>query len=241
MKIMFRVVLIGVSLGLFFANVVLCQNEAPAIVKKATLPNSQCVLGEKADAYPFYVYKDYKSPENKFFSTGNMGDYFDVQVQLNDTVHKYSGTSCVQIVYKLGELQGAGWAGLFWQYPANNWGGAPGGYDLSGAKRLTFWARGEKGGEVINTFQVGGIHGKYSDSGLASISKVVLSANWEKYTIDLSDIGNSIIIDEYNKECWPFMAPLSRITGGFGWATSLFANNGGGVTFYLDEIRFEND
>lgn len=241
MRKIFRLIMVSALFGLVFVSTLLCQDAAVVTGKEGAPSKQECVLGKKADSFPFYVYKDYKSEDNKYFATGNMGDYGDMEVHLDDMVHQYSGTSCVQIEYKVGKLQSAGWAGLFWQYPANNWGGTPGGYDLTGAKRLTFWAKGAKGGEIINTFQVGGIHGKNSDSGVKAIGKIVLSTKWQKYTIDLATMDDSIIVDEYNKGCWPFMAPLSRIVGGFGWATSMSANYNEGIVFYLDEIRFEND
>ena len=41
-----------------------------------------------------------------------------------------------------------GWAGIYWLSPANNWAKIKGaGYDLTKANRLTFWARGAKGGD----------------------------------------------------------------------------------------------
>jgi hypothetical protein len=42
------------------------------------------------------------------------------------------------------------WGGVVWQHPANDWGDANGGFNLTGAKKLTFWARGEKGGEKVS-------------------------------------------------------------------------------------------
>ena len=53
-------------------------------------------------------------------------------------------------------------------------------------------------------------------------------------------MDNSIIVSNEDKECWPFMEPLSRIIGGFCWATSL-TDSDNEITFYLDEIRFEKD
>ena len=47
------------------------------------------------------------------------------------------------------EFQGSqGWGGVVWQSPAGDWGDRPGGYDLTGAKRISFWARGDEGDEV---------------------------------------------------------------------------------------------
>ena len=200
-----------------------------------------CFLGERVKSFPFYVYKDADSGENNFFPTGDMGDFNNSGINTFCKESPYAGSSCIKIVYNKKPGQTYHWAGLYWQYSPNNWGNIPKAYDLTGATKLTFWARGKSGGEVINRFQVGGITGKYRDSGVASIGPIILSKEWKKYTINLKDMGNSIIINNENKDCWPFMEPLSRIIGGFCWATSLVANNDEGIIFYLDEIRFEND
>jgi hypothetical protein len=44
--------------------------------------------------------------------------------------------------------------GVVWQSPAGDWGEKPGGWNLTGAKRLVFKARGAKGGETLG-FQFG--------------------------------------------------------------------------------------
>jgi len=210
----------------------------PVIEKAQT--EAICLLGEKVKNFPFYVYKDGASGENNFFPTGNMGDLNATAIDTYCKESPYSGSSCIKIVYKVKRNQVFHWAGLYWQYPANNWGNIPKAYDLSGATKLTFWACGKRGGEVVNKFQVGGIAGKYRDSGIASVGPVTLSKEWKKYVIDLRNMDNSIIVSNEDRECWPFMEPLSRIIGGFCWATSLTDNNDE-ITFYLDEIRFEND
>ena len=61
------------------------------------------------------------------------------------------------------------------------------GFDLSNATKLTFWARGEDGGEVVS-FKLGilGADKKYSDSDHAELPDVVLTKEWKQYSIDLS-------------------------------------------------------
>ena len=92
--------------------------------------------------------------------------------------------------------------------------------DLSKANQLTFWARGEKGGERIEEFKVGGIMGEFSDSDTAGIGPVILNKEWTLYAIDLKG------------------KDLSYVIGGFCWATNADVNPDG-ATFYLDEIRYE--
>lgn len=209
--------------------------------KEAIEARMVCLLGETPKSFPFYVYQDADLGGNNFFPSGAMGDFSNSGADYYFRESPYAGSTCIKIAYEAKPGQAYGWAGLYWQYPPNNWGNIPKAYDLTGATKLTFWARGKYGREVINKFQVGGISGKYRDSGVISIGPVILSKQWRKYTINLRKMDNSIIISKEDKECWPFMNPLSRIIGGFCWATSLRANRDQGITFYLDEIRFEND
>lgn len=168
----------------------------------------------------FPIYTDGRSPDNHYIPSGYMGDYSDVKIDGSSFESPHSGTTCIKIVYTNAASQGARWAGVQWQSPANNWGDRKGGFDLSGATRLTFWARGEKGGERIEEFKIGGITGLYPDSDIAGIGPVLLTAEWKQYEIDLR--GKDI----------------SYISGGFAWATNLDVNPEG-ATFYLDDIRYE--
>ncbi|TAM42931.1 hypothetical protein EPN54_00800 [bacterium] len=237
--ITFSLLFLGILLISVF-NIGKADNQAAEVPgREAVKMGSVCLLGEKADSFPFYVYKDGASSKNKFFPTGIMGDFSSSGIDNYCKESPYAGPTCIKIIYKKKPGRIYRWAGLYWQYPPNNWGNISKGYDLEGATKLTFWARGKYGREIINKFQVGGIAGEYRDSGIASIGPVTLSKQWKKYTIDLRSMDNSIIVSNEDKECWPFMEPLSRIIGGFCWATSLKDNDG--ITFYLDEIRFEND
>jgi len=149
-----------------------------------------------------------------------MGDYLDIRLNDGYTESPHSGKTCVKIEYLPLASKGSRWAGVYWQYPQNNWGNIDKGYDLTGASRLIFWAKGEKGSERIQEFKIGGISGEYSDSDSASIGPIALTAEWQQYEIDLSG------------------KDLSHLIGGFAWATNLDVNPEGAV-FYLDDIRFE--
>lgn len=173
-----------------------------------------------AESPYFYVYADKKSPLNHFHPYGWMGDYNDLRFFDVSTEQPHSGTTCLKITYLATGGRGLNWAGMYWQEPLNNWGYAPGGYDLTGMKRLTFWARGLEGGEKIGVFAVGGIDGTYPDSAYAAIRAVTLAKTWTLYTISLEHMN------------------LQKISGGFAWAANRF-DNAGPLTFYLDDIRFE--
>jgi hypothetical protein len=150
-----------------------------------------------------------------------MGDYSDITLVPDAMENPYSGTTSIKITYSNKASNGARWAGIYWQQPANNWGTKlNAGFNLAGATKLTFRARGEKGGERIEEFKMGGISGMFPDSDTAGIGPVVLTPEWSQYTIDLS--GKN----------------LTYVIGGFAWATNLDVNPDG-CTFYLDDIRYE--
>jgi len=176
--------------------------------------------GKKQQEMPFYVYSDSSSPKNHFIPSGWMGDFGDIKIDNMSKEDPYLGNTCVKIMYSGKGTQGARWAGMYWQNPANNWGNADGGFDLSKATKITFWAKGAKGGERIEEFKMGGIMGEFSDSDSAGIGPVVLNKDWTQYTIDLKG------------------KDLSYVIGGFCWATNVDVNPEG-ATFYLDEIKYE--
>jgi hypothetical protein len=168
----------------------------------------------------FYVYSDKGAPTNHYIPSGWMGDYGDLKLDDASKDKPQSGKTAIKWTYSGEAKQGANWSGCFWQHPANNWGTKPGGFDLTGYRRLTFWARGAKGGEAIAEFKVGGITGEFADSDSAAIGPVTLTNEWKLYTIDLA--GKN----------------LSKIVGAFAWSASRDANPDG-FTMFLDEIRFE--
>lgn len=169
---------------------------------------------------PFYIYGDRNSLGNHFIPSGWMGDYGDIEYDGASQDNPYSGNTCIKIVYCSCAYQGARWAGIYWQHPANNWGTIDAGYNLSKATKLTFWARGAKGGERIEEFKVGGISGEFKDSDTVGIGPIVFNKEWTQYTINLTG------------------KDMSHIIGGFCWVANMDMNPEK-FTFYLDEIKFE--
>jgi len=177
--------------------------------------------------YSFYVYKDYKSGCNHFVPSGWMGDTSSISFKDNWKSDVHSGKSCIKIKFKAGNDN---WAGIYWQNPENNWGTIKNvGYDISGAVKVTFQAKGENGGENIEFF-VGGIGrdnstGEPTESYPDSMTKtstgyITLTDSWTEHTIDLTS------------------EDLSYVIGGFGWSTNS-SRNPNGATFYLDEIKYD--
>lgn len=113
-----------------------------------------------------------------------------------------------------------GWAGVYWLSPSNNWGEQPGNKIL-GACRITFWAAGHNGGEVVE-FRVGGLGKRYRDSTERSTGVKTLTPEWTQYWIPLRD------------------QDLSGVLGGFMWLARA-ADQKGTLTFYVDHIRYETE
>ena len=168
----------------------------------------------------FNVYTDRTAKDNHYIPSGWMGDWGDMKIDTGWKENPHSGVSCLKITYSAEQKQGAGWAGIFWQNPANNWGTKKGGFDLTGAKKLTFWVRGERGGEVLAEVKVGGITGEFADSDAVSIGPITPTREWKEYTIDLTG------------------KDLSYISGGFCWAASV-ADNPNGFVIFFDDIYYE--
>ena len=188
--------------GAAVANVLLKVN-GPAIdepAPKAELPF--VVLGGQG-----------KKP--RFAATGYMGNIRAIHLdhESNETP-RVAGAVSLRCEYQAMD----GWAGVSWQDPANDWGDRPGGVDMSGAKKLTFWARGKQGGEKIR-FAFGGISGKkmYRDTAKGELA-VDLTPEWRQYSLDLAGLD------------------LSRVKTPFAWFTMKV---NAPIVFYLDEIKYE--
>lgn len=178
-------------------------------------------LAQQLDRFPyFYVYSNKGALANHFPPKGWMGDYGDIQLDEGCRVTPHNGGSCISLTYTAACKQGKGWAGVYWHL---HWGDARAGYDLHPATKITFWARGEKGGELAE-FKAGGIEGEFPDSlrPTRTIQPTVirLTKEWKQYEIDLTD------------------ADLSHVVGGFCWVTN-DTQNPSGCIIYLDDIRYE--
>jgi hypothetical protein len=126
---------------------------------------------------------------------------------------------------RAGEMRGAchlfqwtpgakGWAGVYWQYPLDNWGTLPGLGIAPGATAIRFWAWGEAGQEKVSF-----VAGYRASDGFAVEAKdVVLTATPTMLTIDLADQA------------------ISRVAAGFGWVSA--TSNMKPVRFFIDDIQW---
>ena len=110
-----------------------------------------------------------------------------------------TGKTCIQIKYTAEKKLGNGWAQISFQpTPSNYWNTRRGSYDLTTAKKLFFYAKGEKGNEIVE-FKMVGLNGRESGNKDVSTGEVKLTKNWKLYTINiyntqLQDIAGGIAI-----------------------------------------------
>ena len=167
-----------------------------------------------AATLPLVIYGDSAQAAAPYAPTGFMGNVRSIKMNEHCETNPHAGKTCIRVDYE----DPTGWGGVSWQNPGNDWGDQPGGWNLTGASRLTFWARGDKGGETVG-FQFGLLHDKpFSDTAEGKLDQVKLTDQWQQFSMDLKG------------------KDLTRIKTGFAW----FVNGAGQtVTFYLGDIKFE--
>jgi hypothetical protein len=164
---------------------------------------------------PLVIYDEPGRSDPAYVPTGWMGNTAGLKLDPESTVQPHAGKTCLQVSYE----PGTGWAGVVWQSPPSDWGDKPGGWDLTGAKRLTFWARGETGDEKAS-FEFGllGDGKKFRDSAKGKLGGLELTGEWKQYAIELGE------------------QDLSRIKTGFAF---VITGRKTPLVFYLDDVHYE--
>ena len=172
------------------------------------------VKGEVRTPMPFYVYRD-GFEGMPWAPSGWMGAIHSLTLNGDHAGNPHEGNACIKMRF-VGEV--GTWVGVAWQHPPNNWGDQEGGYDLTGAKYLEIWARGEYSTEKIS-IAVGllGQDKAHPDSGKTAAEDIRLTREWQRYRIRLKKLD------------------LSSIKTGF---VVVLSGQGSPVTVYLDSIRF---
>ncbi len=162
---------------------------------------------------PYVVY-DENGQENDFVPSGWMGNTGALNIKLDSTDQPKSGKICIQCEYSAP----GNWGGVVWQNPENDWGDLDGGKNFTGAKKMTFWARGNPGGEKVKFgFGLLGHEKKFFDT-TKKEEVFTLTKAWKQYSFDLSK-------DD-----------LKRIKTPLFWTVE---GNGQPLKFYLDKIVVE--
>jgi hypothetical protein len=111
-----------------------------------------------------------------------------------------------------------GWATVFWQFPPNNWGkeGIPGRAIPAGAKKISFYAWGAKGGESVSF----GAGLSMVDSFEMKSPPFTLTKEPKQYSLSLADVNYG-----------------DKVISAFMWSTQPAGKDA--VTFYVDDIVWE--
>src|SRR5262245_40448358 len=124
---------------------------------------------------------------------------------------------CYRVTYKPAVDR---WAGVYWQYPENNWGASPGKKVEAGATKVTFYAAGAAGGEVLQFLAGGEMDTSlpYHDSFKAG-TMITLTSSLTQYQIDIT--GKTY---------------ESGVLGGFAWTVAAPQGSTATIEFYLDTL-----
>ncbi|NND10615.1 MAG: hypothetical protein HKN96_05360 [Flavobacteriaceae bacterium] len=134
---------------------------------------------------PFYVYKDGK--DLPYVPSAYMGNIDAIGVELEHKSDVHAGTAALKISYNAKD----NWYGLGFVDPPNDWGDMLGGYDISGAKKFTFWAKTDSKLQPVTIgFGLIGTDKPYPDSAKKQI-EIKLTNKWKQYSINLKklDLG----------------------------------------------------
>lgn len=172
-------------------------------------------VGFPVKKLPLILYDDANTTFSRpYVPSGWMGNHEVIDFDEGWKKRPHSGATCIRVRCGMSHS----WFGIVWQSPANDWGDQEGGWDLINARQLSFWARGENGGEKVE-FKFGILREDqpYPDTTGNKGLTVSLTRYWKQYVIPLTG----------NKRC---------IKTGFVWVVDGCDE---GFTFYLDDIKFE--
>jgi len=164
------------------------------------------------------VVSDYYSPDG-FFGDGETRHSLELERSCPARPPGAAG-DCYTLTYRPGARR---FAGIFWQYPHNNWGFWPGHSIQPGASRITFQARGQRGGEPlkVNAGQKDSAN-QHKDSFQLEELSVPLATEWRGYELPLQDAD--------------YRGP-SGVIGAFMIALAA-TDDDAPVVVYLDDIRW---
>lgn len=187
------------------------------VLSVRAVPLGGALMGEPGEPVPALPFTIYENCEGllPYVPSGYMGDIENMEFDDCCTTRPHSGDSCIRFTYN-GRFQ---WAGVAWQDPPNNWGDLAGGYDIRGARKLSFYARGKTGTERAQ-FKIGliGRTKKFADTVRLTTGWVRLKKEWQEFVIPLEGSDLSRVITAF-----------VVVVEGAPWPT----------TIYLDDIRFE--
>lgn len=178
----------------------------------AILPGAPAPVAEM----PFNIYTDAGEEHKTFWPGGRIGNEGALTIDEKWDVDPRFGKTCMRVSF----TDPTDWVTAAWLHPPNNWGDFPGGHDLSKATKLTFWGKGDAGGEKAE-FRVGmeqAVNAVSRDTLQASSGTIRFGTKWKKYSVPLEKYDRTRVISGF----------IIRVEG-----------QNQPIIFYLDDIRFE--
>lgn len=163
-----------------------------SIVVEDEVARAKKYLVAKAN-FPFFVYKD--GIDIPYIPSGHMGNIEAIEVDLHNTEEVFDGKNALIISYNARD----NWYGVGFVDPPNDWGDRLGGYDLSGAKRFSFWAKADDNNVKVKIgFGLIDSDKPFPDTAKKTI-EMALTTEWKNYRIntkklDLSCIRSGLVI-----------------------------------------------
>jgi hypothetical protein len=179
---------------------------------------------------PAFVVSDHFTPSGYMGDGTVVGVVEQVAAVCPDRAPEAVG-DCYRVVYTPPSPPMKSFAGVYWQFPANNWGTYYGHKVNAGATHARVWARAERADLTSTytiTFKAGGIFDTtlpHQDSLQASGTAVNLTSQWQSY--DVSFDG----------------AKYDEVIGAFAWVVNLSTDasasaNPAPIVFYIDGITW---
>ncbi|MEM7676880.1 MAG: serine/threonine-protein kinase, partial [Myxococcota bacterium] len=168
-----RIARIGVRLfmvvlfGLWFGPTHRAPMDSERVVHRARLP--AVIYGEPPNNTPYVP-------------TGFMGDLEALRLDAAWIDNPRSGSTCLRVTF----AKTTGWAGLAWLHPQDDWGDRPGGLAMTGASRLSWWARSDIEGLEVRVgygLLLKSSHAFYDSDRDERV--FYLTSNWREYVFDL--------------------------------------------------------
>ncbi|MFH0880895.1 MAG: hypothetical protein V2A34_14360 [Lentisphaerota bacterium] len=167
----------------------------PVVATQSAQPaegSSSLILPTVKPALPFTVYRDC-NVEAPFSLSGFMG-YLDA-LEVDDCwdQNPHSGDTCIRLAFNATYH----WGGIALQTPPNNWGDESGGFNLSEARELSFWARAERNGTMAE-FKAGlRSTAPFADTSSVTTGKKKLTQQWKQFKLPLREHDLSRVISGF--------------------------------------------